>query len=189
MGGVVKYGYARVSTVGQNIDPQVETLMAAGCDLIRQEVMSGSKKEGRVELQLLLDFIRPGDVLVVTRIDRLARSIADLSSIISCLEKKGASLLVTEQGLDTGTSQGRMMAGLLGVIAEFENDLRRERQAEGIAAARKAGRFRGRPANREREERVLALKAQGMSLGRIAAEVGMSRSGVNRIVQKQVRLA
>ncbi|MCL1512565.1 recombinase family protein [Parasaccharibacter sp. TMW 2.1884] len=184
----MKYGYARVSTVDQNIGPQVETLLAAGCDLVRQEVMSGTKKEGRVELQLLLDFIRPGDVLVVTRIDRLARSIADLSSIISCLEKKGASLLVTEQGLDTGTSQGRMMAGLLGVIAEFENDLRRERQAEGIAAARKAGRFRGRPANREREERVLALKAQGLSLGRIAAEVGMSRSGVNRIVQKQGEL-
>lgn len=181
----MKYGYARISTPDQNIQTQVELLTAAGCDLIRQEVMSGTKKEGRVELQLLLDFIRSGDVLVVTRIDRLARSIADLTAIIACLEQKSASLLVTEQGLDTGTAQGRMMAGLLGVIAEFENDLRRERQAEGIAAAKKAGKFKGRPANREREERVWALKAQGLSLGRIATEVGMSRSGVNRIVQKQ----
>lgn len=179
------YGYARVSTAAQNIAPQVEILKKAGCDLVREERMSGTSTDKRVELRLLLDFIRAGDVLVVTRIDRLARSIADLSRIIEELNDKGASLRVAEQPLDTATPQGKMMCGMLGVIAEFENDLRRERQQEGIEAAKKAGKYKGRKADREREARVLALKIDGLSLGQIAQEVGMSRSGVNHILQKQ----
>lgn len=186
---MVLFGYARVSTPAQNIQPQVDILKKAGCQIVREEHMSGTSTQKRVELRILLDFIRSGDVLMVTRIDRLARSISDLSRIIEELHNKGASLRVTEQLLDTATPQGKMMCGMLGVIAEFENDLRRERQLEGIEAAKRAGKYKGRKADKEREARVLALKIDGLSLGQIAKEVGMSRSGVNYILQKQGRLS
>ncbi|MXV35620.1 recombinase family protein [Saccharibacter sp. EH611] len=182
------FGYARVSTKEQNIALQVERLREFGCEIVREEKLSGTSRQKRVQLDLLLEFIRAGDALVVTRIDRLARSISDLTDIINILNDKGASLRVTEQPLDTATPQGRLMFNMLGIIAEFENDLRKERQIEGIEAAKRAGKYKGRQPDREREARVLALKADGLSLGRIAKEVGMSRSGVNYIVQKQGKL-
>jgi len=138
------YGYARVSTRDQDFTLQEEALRAAGCDVVRAEKVTGSSRSGRTELQLLLDFIRPGDTLVVTRIDRLARSIKDLQDIVFMLKERGVTLKATEQPIDTRSAAGKAFLDMLGVFAEFETNLRRERQLEGIAAAKVRGVYRGR---------------------------------------------
>src|SRR5271154_5405175 len=137
-------GYARVSTTDQNLDIQEVALRAAGCDLIRSEKRSGTTTTGRTELQTVLDFLRKGDVLMVTRIDRLARSIGDLQDIVRAVRAKGASLKAREQPIDTSTAAGKAFLDMLGVFAEFETNLRRERQMEGIAQAKAKGVYRGR---------------------------------------------
>ena len=140
-----KIGYARTSTVCQNLDAQIEALTAAGCGMVRQEQRSGATLEGRPELKTILDFIHPGETLAVTRIDRLARSMQDLQTIVARLKEKGAHLAATEQPVDTSTATGKAFFDMLGVFAEFETNLRRERQAEGIKAAKRKGVYRGRP--------------------------------------------
>jgi DNA invertase Pin-like site-specific DNA recombinase len=134
---VPSYGYARVSTLDQDLTLQQTTLKAAGCSVIRAEKASGTRRDGRTELQVLLDFLQPGDVLVVTRIDRLARSLKDLQDIVHELKVKGVSLKATEQPIDTGTAAGKAFLDMLGVFAEFETNLRKERQLEGIRALNK----------------------------------------------------
>ena len=140
----MKYGYARVSSRDQDLSIQEAALKAAGCELIRAEKASGTKREGRAELDLLLQFVRAGDELVITRIDRLARSIGDLQDIVRTLRAKGATLRATEQPIDTSTAAGKCFFDMLGVFAEFETNLRRERQLEGIAKAKAAGVYKGR---------------------------------------------
>ena len=140
------YGYARVSTLEQDLAIQRAALRAAGCDIVRAEKASGARRDGRTELQVLLDFLRPGDTLVVTRIDRLARSMRDLQDIVHELKGKGVALRATEQPIDTSTAAGKAFLDMLGVFAEFETNLRRERQAEGIAAAKARGVYKGRKA-------------------------------------------
>jgi DNA invertase Pin-like site-specific DNA recombinase len=140
-------GYARVSTTDQHLEIQIAALKAAGCDVIRSEKRSGTSTKGRTELQTVLDFIREGDALVVTRIDRLARSIGDLQDIVRAVKAKGASLKATEQPIDTTTAAGKAFLDMLGVFAEFETSLRRERQAEGIAKAKAASVYKGRPSS------------------------------------------
>ena len=131
-------GYARVSTSDQDLTVQINALKAAGCDVIRKEKASGSSTKGRTELATVLDFLRKGDILAVTRIDRLARSIGDLQDIVRALREKGATLKATEQPIDTSTAAGKCFLDMLGVFAEFETNLRRERQMEGIAKAKAA---------------------------------------------------
>src|ERR671939_2028357 len=145
------YGYARVSTSDQDFTLQEQALRAAGCQVIRAEKVSATRREGRTELALLLEFLRQGDTLVVTRIDRLARSIADLQDIVRTLKAKGATLKATEQPIDTSTAAGKCFLDMLGVFAEFETNLRRERQLEGITKAKQAGVYKGgtRPIDRE----------------------------------------
>ena len=138
------YGYARVSTTDQDLGLQEAALRAAGCDVIRSEKVTGTTREGRTELATLLDFIRKGDTLVVTRVDRLARSIADLQDVVRTLKSKGAALKATEQPIDTSTAAGKAFLDMLGVFAEFETNLRRERQLEGIAAAKARGVYAGK---------------------------------------------
>ena len=139
-------GYARVSTVDQDLTIQIDALKAAGCEVIRQEKASGTTTQGRAELKTVLDFLRKGDVLVVTRIDRLARSIGDLQDIVRAVKARGASLKATEQPIDTSTAAGKCFLDMLGVFAEFETNLRRERQLDGIAKAKAEGKYKGRPA-------------------------------------------
>ena len=110
-------GYARVSTTDQDLTPQVDKLKAAGCDVIRQEKASGTSTEKRKELQTVLDFIREGDMLLITRVDRLARSIADLQDIVRTLKAKGAALKAIEQPIDTSTAAGKCFLDMLGVFA------------------------------------------------------------------------
>src|SRR5205085_7337357 len=134
----------RLSTNDQNLEIQEAALKGAGCEVIRAEKRSGTSTSGRAELQTVLDFLRKGDVLMVTRVDRLARSIGDLQDIVRALKAKGASLKATEQPIDTSTAAGKCFLDMLGVFAEFETNLRRERQPEGIAKAKAAGVYRGR---------------------------------------------
>ena len=132
-------GYARVSSTGQNLQSQLEALEKAGCEKIFQEKRSGTKTYNRPELQNALDFVRNGDTLIVTRLDRCSRNVKDLHQIIETLNTKDVGFKATEQEIDTTTSAGRLMIGLLSIVSAFETDLRAERQADGIASAKKRG--------------------------------------------------
>ena len=140
-----RIGYARVSTADQNLDAQIAALKKAGCSMIRTETGDGATIAGRPELRTILDFIHPGETLVVTRIDRLARSMRDLQLIVATLKDKGAHLAATEQPVDTSTAAGKAFFDMLGVFAEFETNLRRERQAEGIHRGEAARRLSRTP--------------------------------------------
>jgi DNA invertase Pin-like site-specific DNA recombinase len=175
-------GYARVSTTDQDLDIQVAALKAAGCGLIRSEKRSGSSTAGRVELRNLLDFIRKGDTLIVTRIDRLARSIADLATIVHELQARCAALKATEQPIDTSTAAGRAFLQMLGVFAEFETAIRKERQMEGISAAKERGVYKGRPPSIKPDD-VAALKAKGLGATEIAKRLKIGRASVYRVLE------
>jgi DNA invertase Pin-like site-specific DNA recombinase len=178
----MKYGYARVSSVGQDLTIQVEALTNAGCETIRQEKVSGTSVQGRDELNTLLEFLRDGDELVVTRIDRLARSIRDLQNIVYDLEKKGVVLSATEQPIQTNTSAGKCFLDMLGVFGEFETNLRKERQMEGIAKAKEKGVYKGRKPSVD-VARVRELNDSGMGASAIAKEMGIGRASVYRALQ------
>jgi DNA invertase Pin-like site-specific DNA recombinase len=176
------YGYARVSTTDQDLSIQLDTLKAAGCEIIRSESVSGTTRKGRTELDTLLQFLRKGDVLMVTRVDRLARSIGDLQDIVRAIRAKGASLKATEQPIDTSTAAGKAFLDMLGVFAEFETNLRRERQMEGIAKAKAAGIYKGRPVTIE-AEKVRALQADGLGATAIAERLKIGRASVYRVMK------
>lgn len=170
-------GYARVSTEDQDCSIQEEELRKGGADVVRSEKKSGTSTTGRTELQNVLDFIQEGDTLLVTRIDRLARSLMDLEGLVQTLTGKGAHLKATEQPIDTSTPAGRAFLQMLGVFAEFETAIRKERQMEGIAKAKERGVYKGRKPSVPVEE-VKRLKAQGMGGSAIAKELGIARSSV-----------
>lgn len=176
-------GYARVSTTDQDLSIQEAALKAAGCEVLRAEKRSGTTTEGREELRTVLEFLRPGDVLMVTRIDRLARSIGDLQKIAETVKARGASLKATEQPIDTSTAAGKCFFDMLGVFAEFETNLRRERQLEGIAKAKSAGVYKGRPASID-AGRVRELKDQGMGASDIARVLKIGRASVYRVMEE-----
>ena len=176
---MAKYGYARVSSSGQDLTLQVEPLKSYGCDAVRQEKVSGTSTNGRAELNILLDFLREGDELVVTRIDRLARSIRDLQNIVHELKGKGVALKATEQPIDTTTSAGKAFLDMLGVFAEFETNLRRERQLEGIAKAKERGVYKGRNVSVD-PSIVQRLKSEGLGASEIAKRLKISRASVYR---------
>ena len=176
------YGYARVSTLDQDLAIQRAALKAAGCEVIRAEKASGSRRDGRTELQVLLDFLRAGDTLVVTRIDRLARSLKDLQDIVHELKARGIALRATEQPVDTGNAAGKAFLDMLGVFAEFETNLRKERQLEGIADAKARGVYRGRKASID-PGTVKALKAEGMGPSAIAKALKIGRASVYRALE------
>jgi len=175
----MKYGYARVSSSSQKLTTQLDALTAAGCETIRQEKVSGTSIQGRDELNILLDFLREGDELVVTRIDRLARSIRDLQNIVYELEQKGVVLSATEQPIQTNTAAGKCFLDMLGVFAEFETNLRKDRQMEGIQKAKERGVYKGRKPSVD-VEKVKELKASGMGASAIAKELGIGRASVYR---------
>ena len=130
-----------------------------------------------------MDFARRGDTVVVTKVDRLARSIADLSSIVRELEGKGVALRALDQPIDTGTAAGKAFLQMLGVFAEFETAIRRERQLDGIAAAKKAGVYKGRPPSIDAAA-VRALAAEGVGGSEIARRLGIGRASVYRLLEE-----
>ncbi len=180
------HGYARVSSDDQNLEVQEAALRAAGCQTIWSDKRSGTTTEGRAELNRLLELVRRGDTVIVTRIDRLARSIADLAAIVRTLEREGVALRATEQPIDTSNAAGRCFLQMLGVFAEFETNLRRERQLGGIARAKTLGRYQGRKRSID-VERVRKLREAGLTPAQIAAELAISRRSAFRLLADQDR--
>lgn len=179
-----KYGYARVSTLDQDTSVQEEALKKAGCHRIWQEKASGTSRVNREELENLLSFLREGDTLVVTRIDRLARSMKDLQDIVHDLKARGVNLQATEQPIDTSTAAGKAFLDMLGVFAEFETNLRKERQLEGIAKAKAAGKYKGKaPLAADKKADVIRLYKQGMKQTEIVQQVGVGRTSVHNILK------
>lgn len=176
------YGYARVSTGDQDLTLQRAALKTAGCEVVRAETASGTRRDGRTELQTLLDFLRPGDTLVVTRIDRLARSLKDLQDLVHELKARGVALRATEQPVDTGTAAGKAFLDMLGVFAEFETNLRRERQSEGIKAAKARGVYKGRKPSIDPAEVRRLREQEGLGPAAIAKRLGIGRASVYRVL-------
>lgn len=176
-----RVGYARVSSVGQSLEIQEEQLRAAGCEEVFAEKRSGTSTSGRQALDEALRWVRKGDVLVVTRLDRLARSLSDLSKIVDQLTAKQVGFQCLQQGaVDTTKPEGRLMLQLLGSFAEFETAIRKERQMEGIEKAKADGRYKGRPPSIDVAE-VQRLLATGMGPAAIAKTLGIARASVYRI--------
>lgn len=173
-------GYARVSTASQSLDIQHEALVQAGCEKVFSEQISGRSTYGRDQLALALDFVRECDTLIVTRLDRLARSVGDLHNIIERLTSKGVAFrCLNQSGVDTNTSTGRLMLAVLGAVAAFENYIRRERQMEGVLKAKAAGKYRGRPISIN-AARVKELRNTGMNATEIARAMNIGRASVYR---------
>jgi DNA invertase Pin-like site-specific DNA recombinase len=179
------YGYARASSIDQDVGLQQVMLRQAGCDVIRSEKASGSSRKGRSELELLLEFIRPGDTLMVTRIDRLARSVKDLQDIVHELRTRGVALKATEQSIDTATAAGKAFLDMLGVFAEFETNLRRERQLEGIEAAKARGVYRGRRPTIDATEVQRLQRDEKLGAAEIARRLGIGRASVYRLMSRR----
>ena len=177
----MKYGYARTSTQKQDygLEDQIEKLERYGCGVIRREQVSSVAE--RPEFDTILDFIQEGDSLVVTTLSRFARSIKDLWNSVELLEKKGASLVVLDMDLDTGTPNGRLMITLIGAINQWEREILLERQKVGIARAKEEGKYRGRADTaRRKTSKIAELHAQGMKPSAIAKELGVSVASVYR---------
>ena len=174
-----RIGYARVSSYGQSLDVQLEKL--SDCDRVFQEKQSG-RTDAREQLQLCLDYVRDGDSLVVTKMDRLARSTRDLLNIINRLEKKNVQLVVLDQQIDTSTPTGRLMVSMLGAIAEFENDLRKDRQMQGIALARRNGTKFGRKSSltSAQIEEIKRRRADGTKIVDLMSQFSVSKASIYR---------
>jgi DNA invertase Pin-like site-specific DNA recombinase len=175
--------YARVSSAGQSLDVQLEKLKAAGSDRVFMEKRSGRQADNRPELQACLSYVREGDTLMVTRLDRIARSVLDLAKIADLLQRKGVTLRVLDQGLDTATSEGKLMFNLLGSFAEFEAAIRKERASDGVALALQKGvKFGRRPAlTTEQVRNVRRLHdEEGFSIAQLQDRFQVGRSTVYR---------
>lgn len=176
----MQIGYARVSSLGQSLELQVQALEEAGCEKIYSEKVSGRSTTDRPQLARALDQVREGDALVVTRLDRLARSVTDLHRIVAKLEDEKVAFRCLQQGgVDTSTSTGKLTLAILGAVAEFENDIRRERQRDGINQAKERGVYKGRQPTIDRT-RIRELKAAGVGPAEIARRLGISRASVYR---------
>jgi len=179
-------GYARTSTLDQkaSIEAQERDLTAIGCEKVFTEQVSSVDVANRDQLALALEFIREGDTLVVTKLDRLARSVAHLYQIMEALKAKGAELRIMSMGIDTSTPTGKLMLTVLGGIAEFEREIMLERQREGIEKARREGKYKGRkPTAKAKAEEILRLKADGMGATDIAKKLGIGRASVYRVLE------
>jgi DNA invertase Pin-like site-specific DNA recombinase len=174
-------GYARVSTDQQSTDIQVANLKEAGCQVIRKEKVSGRSRDGRTELQTIIDFIRPGDTLVVLKLDRLGRSTRDVLNLVHELEQRGAHLRILEPDISTSGPMGRMVLTVLGMVAEMEVGFIRERQRTGIEAAKARGAYKGRPVTLD-HERIIKLHKQGVGATDIARQMGCSRGAIYKVL-------
>lgn len=177
-------GYARTSTLDQvaGIEAQERDLAAAGCEKIFREQVSSVDVAQREQLALALDFLREGDTLVVTKLDRLARSVAHMHEVLQRIETKGAALKILSMGIDTNTPTGKLMLNILGGVAEFEREIMLERQREGIAKAKAAGKYKGRvPTAQRQSEKIRALILQGVGPTEIARRLGISRASVYNV--------
>ena len=175
-------GYVRVSTNDQNTELQRNALECAGCELIFEDKISGTKSD-RPGLKKLLRTLSEGDTLVVWKLDRLARNVADLSRIVAILEEKGAALEIVDQAIDTSTASGKAFLQMLGVFAEFETNLRKERQKAGIEKAKEAGKHLGRKAilTAKQREQIRVRREKGETPTALSKEYGVSRATIYNV--------
>ena len=180
---MARVGYARVSTKDQRLEVQLEKLN--DCDKIYEEKLSGTDDK-RPKLQECLDYVREGDTLVVTRLDRLARSTLHLCEIAKLLERKGVSLIVIDQSIDTSTSSGRLLFNMLGAIAQFETEIRAERQAEGIRKALSKGVKFGRKSllKADQVEALKRKRQEGVTISALMREFGIGKVSVYNYLKK-----
>jgi len=175
------FAYCRVSTTDQSPTIQTDAIKKAYPNaVIREEKASATSRNGRPVLELLLEMVSHGDKLIVWKLDRLARNLMDLCTIVNLLEEKGAALEVLDQRIDTATASGKAFLGMLGVFAEFETNLRKERQLAGIAKAKAAGKYKGRKPNYDRHG-ISELLSEGISHSSIAKRLGCSTKTVQRV--------
>ncbi len=176
-------GYARVSSIGQSLDVQMDKLTEYGCDKVYQEKISGTNAQ-RTELKKCLDYVRDGDVLVITKLDRLARSTLHLHKIIDELNSKNVGFKVLDQSIDTTTKEGRLMFAILASIAEFETELRKERQMEGIEKAKSKGVQFGRKAKLTSTQvsQLQKKRSDGVLIKDLMAEYQLSKASVYRLL-------
>jgi len=179
------YGYGRVSTAAQHLDAQIEQLTAAGCQHIYKEKVSGAKDD-RPELTTLMGRLTKGDVLVICKIDRIARSTQHLLTIVEDLTKRGVTFRILNVNIDTSTPTGKVMLTVLGAIAQFEREMMLERQRDGIIRAQSEKRYKGRhPSARNQTEQVMALLDMGFTRLAAARQLGIGSASVYRILRQQ----
>ena len=181
-GNDMKYGYSRVYSNSQSYDLPVENLIKYGVaeDCIRAEKVSGKSLEGRTELNTLMSFLRSGDTLVCTKLDRLGRSVRDIENIVNELEKKNISLVFTDQNIDTSNPTGKCFLQMMSVFAEFERNMIATRRNEGIEKAKANGVQMGRKQSIDRNQ-VMQLKQQGFTPTQIAKKMNINRTTVYRV--------
>ena len=179
----MKVAYIRVSSTSQSLEVQRDAVTKVNATKIFEEKVSGTSTQGRDKLRECLDFVREGDELVITRIDRLARSVLDLQLIIKELTEKGVSLTATEQPISTKDATSKCFLDMLGVFAEFETSIRKERQLEGIAKAKAKGVYKGGKAKINVDE-IIRLKEEGLGATAIAKKMNIHRDSVYRLLKK-----
>jgi DNA invertase Pin-like site-specific DNA recombinase len=182
----MEIGYARTSTVEQaaGFDAQKRDLKKAGCTKVFAEQVSSIAE--RQQLEAALDYLRDGDVLIVTKLDRLCRSMRDLMHIVDRTSAKGAGLRILSMSLDTTTPTGKLMLNVLGSVAEWERETKLERQREGIAKAKAAGKYKGRAKTAmAKADDVVALLAEGVRPTEVVKQLRISRSSVYRVMRER----
>ena len=182
---MARIGYARVSSIDQDLDIQIAKLKAEGCEIVRSEKVSGGSREGRVELEIVIQFLRPGDELVVARLDRLGRDTRDVLNLIHECEQRRAFVTVLDPHVSTRGEMGHVVLTVLGMVAQMERRFIKERQREGIQQAKAQGRYTGGKRRVDRSE-VIHLRAEGVGPSEIARRLGCSRMQVYRILGNRV---
>eukprot|EP00933_Yihiella_yeosuensis_P045277 TRINITY_DN40638_c0_g1_i1.p1 TRINITY_DN40638_c0_g1~~TRINITY_DN40638_c0_g1_i1.p1 ORF type:complete len:210 (+),score=14.45 TRINITY_DN40638_c0_g1_i1:72-701(+) len=180
-----RIGYARVSTSGQDLEVQIDKLKACGCEIVRSEVGSGASRDGRTELETIMEFLREGDELVVHRLDRLGRSTRDVLNLVHDLDSKGASLRILEPEVTTAGDLGRLVVTVLGMVADMELKFIRDRQRAGIDAAKDRGVYTGRKKQVDDDE-IRRLAEAGRPKAKIARDLGVSRMTVYRALDPRI---
>jgi len=174
---MAQYGYARVSSLSQSTEIQVEALKNSGCTVVREEKVSGKSTEGRKELATILEFMAEGDSLTVHKLDRLGRNTRDVLNLVHTLTEKGCSLKVLEPAIDTSGAMGKMVLTVLGMVSEMELGFIKERQRAGIEKAKSKGVYKGRPSSLDHDQ-IRSMKASGMGATAIAKELNCSRGAI-----------
>tara|TARA_B000000557_G_scaffold233857_1_gene208636 strand:+ start:575 stop:1120 length:546 start_codon:yes stop_codon:yes gene_type:complete len=179
----MKVAYLRVSSTSQSLEVQRDAVSKLNVEKIFEEKVSGTSTIGRDKLRECLDFVREGDELVITRVDRIARSVLDLQLIVKELTDKGVNITATEQPISTKDATSKCFLDMLGVFAELETNLRKERQMEGIKLAKEKGVYKGGK-SRIDVERIKTLKKEGLGASAIAKQMGIHRDSVYRLLKE-----
>lgn len=181
---MARIGYARVSTTDQDLQVQLDRLRSEGCEIIRSEKVSGGSRDGRTELATVIDFLREGDELIVTRLDRLGRDTRDVLNIVYDCQQRGAFVTVLDPHVSTRGDMGHVILTVLGMVAQMERRFIKERQREGIERAKSLGVYKGGK-RRIDHDLVEKMRGDGSSISFIAEQLNCSRMQVYRVLATQ----